>query len=165
MPSNPIWLLMTSSHIQILGVLCCFSSVPMCKPVTGLSSESVLFGMKMISIKIYRCAFTTKFITPVVLCQGIFKNQKLVRILNNFLSKRPENWGLVLNFSKGFSKSQQDILNSELTVSEKFVTRFYSISFFFNSCQSSIAIWAYLFISRGKNCKNFPKFHLWVWFF
>lgn len=131
---------MTSSHIQILGVLCCFSSVPMCKPVTGLSSESVLFGMKMISIKIYRCAFTTKFITPVVLCQGIFKNQKLVRILNNFLSKRPENWGLVLNFSKGFSKSLQDILNSELTVSEKFVTRFYSISFIFNSCQSSIAI-------------------------
>ena len=94
------------------------SSVPICKLITRLSSESVLFGMKMISIKISRCAFTTKFITAVVLCQGILKNQKLVRILNNFLSKRPENWGLVLNFSKGFSKSQQDILNSELTVSE-----------------------------------------------
>ena len=131
---------MTSSQIQILEVFCCFSSVPMCKLVTGLSSESLLFGMKMFSMKISRCAFTTTFITPVVLCQGILKNQKLVRILNNFLSKRPENWGLVLNFSKGFSKSQQDILNSELTVSEKFVTRFYSISFFFNSCQSSIAI-------------------------
>ena len=57
--------------------------------------------------------------------RGPLKNEKVIKKCKNWKFGRPENLSLVRHVPKWFFKNQLDILNLELTLSEKFGIRFY----------------------------------------